>query len=513
MPKQLAKSRHRLFFIIGGILVLFMIVFLVIKFVFSHPVVQYSEAEIKTFDRINSIVQTYKANEDDLKERMQQEPHKVESTMTGEIDFSDNHSFGQVANWLHGLLPTTEFGWTRYHHPQLLQSTVEVDVNLQSIPLVNFTLYQDDEITAVESPLIFNEAIGLHNDQFGLLLEKLESDSIIDILPNWLKWQNESLTTRERIRLIKTYISIFLEGIQKAQIELTEDVLFEGEKYNYYKAHMNEMDTKTLLKALLQESFETNFVDDFVKHFYKDGDIFDVLLTEIDALQLPNGLSFEAYFNDDYVAHRDLYTTVVIFGKEIDLSITLDTSIDKNDEIQMEANVSINFKNGAHYDMNYNMAGEPNAEGYRIEQTVSLDENGALEKELLTASIQSIYSEEKTDTYVNVVPGNMSSFALAGQLTRELTMDDDTAIRQTDSQFGIERFNDTLDEEESYLLLTSIDEEITFNSQFEQAFIDKSDVLFLDQLVGEEIKDLFQKIKEGITDNIEQLLRRWIPFF
>ncbi|MGM8214770.1 hypothetical protein ACLIA0_04245 [Bacillaceae bacterium W0354] len=519
MPNTREKgSRKKTFVIVIGILVLFagVGVYAFQAYILNHPIVKYAEAEKETINRLNQMLHKYTGNQEELAKRLLKEKSETNSVITADLDINSNQ-IDPVITLIRGILGTSEININSIQDPATLESKVDVNLNMQGASLFNIGLYQNREITAIDSPIIYDQPIGIHNKRFGELIGQPDEPTIIEEFPNFIEIQNQSMTPKELRELYIEYLTFIGYELKDLNFELNENVKYEGKKYTQYSLHISEDKAKNLLKKILTKMNE----DKKLKHYLfsplvvlEEDNPLEQLLAEVDLLEFPGGITYEAYYNNNFVQYRNLNTSISANGETVNIQLSFNTVITKNDEYDLLFDFIVDTSDQTYFIFKYDSSGEPIDKDYHVKRRISLGYEDIYESGTINFDYNTVYQENIAESDFRLFADiNDPSFPeISGHLNHEIRMDGNEGSQLLDFSIGIGTLNETTNNNETYSVTFNIDQQFKFGDAVTIPKMNHENILFIDELDEDNLYDLENEISDFISSYYENLFGKFSPF-
>lgn len=509
MPKLREKgSRKKFIGIAVGLLIIISAigVYAFQIYVLNHPLVKYAEAEKDTIERLNNILHKYTGQENMLTDKLLNEKSETDSVIQAKLIVDRKSRLDPMVSLMLGLLSSSQLHVKQVVDPTTLETAMDANFKLQGTNLFNFKLYQNEQLTAIESPLLYKQPLGIHNSKFGDLLGDADDYLIIEF-PNFVELQQHSMTPKELRELYVEYLTYIGNELRNMNFEINENVKLEGNKYTQYSLQMSEEQSKQLFKQVLTKMQDDEKIESLLYSpiiYEEDFDFIELLLSELDEMILPTGIQYNAYYKDGYVQKRDLSTTITLNDETLNFNLEIDTILTRNDEYDFKLNLKVERSNQSYFFIKYDSSGAPKEKDYEVKRRASFGFEDIFESGTFNLDINTVYKTNRTETDFTFYADIMDELfpSLTGDIIQDIHVNDTDAIRWVNLILSLD-MGDLADE--IYTLDVTIEENIKFGEDVAVPVMEKENILLIDELDEEQLNDLATDIEDYLNSYFHQL--------
>ncbi|WP_188207029.1 hypothetical protein [Alkalibacillus aidingensis] len=493
-----------LFVVVSVILIVLAATIYAYQIFFSHPLVKYAEAEKQTMEDIDSLTSHFYDNEEVINDRLQSTASESNMTITGNIsvDQQASNEISALIDTLRSLLMTTQIEATRHLLPEE-EVSFDLGLDIMGMNVFNSHLYQDEQLTAIQSDVLYDQPLGFEH-------EGLEDRLTVGSFPRLYQQQSEFFTGRDIQSSFFDQVTFFIDYFNNLNMETTEDVEIDGEKLARFDVEISEDEFQGLLLELVNHLEEEQLVNSFqAQQFYTtDESYFDELRSIIEKINLPEGITYQAYYTNDYVAYRELSGTWLIDGQTYDMSGLMDTRID-DQTYRLDSKFEVKSLEGE-WTFDFSSNGEPKDDGYIINRKMGLGHGELLQ---LAVDMDSFYDEDKMKTDFELKHENdHTTSEMSGSLVQESTVSEDSAYRNYEltSQFNIPTL--WSDHAAGYEVDLNVEQDLRFMENLEVPQINLEDVKRIDLLSEQQRLKFKSELEEHVESYFDQFLESILPF-
>lgn len=460
--------------IIMFILIFVMIGVVVYRIFIYHPIVQYVDVERNTIERIVGQTEAYQQDDEELHKRLAQEPHTQEIIVSGNVDLNE---FSQTAMLARGILANSRLIIHSQSNPATMETSAQVNVQLQRTSLLKANYYQNHTYTALKLPF-YHQAIGIKNDRLGQWLNRNGYETVMSDVPQTVDLQQKMSFSLE------DYIDLLGDVVQY-ETKVEENVDYKGETFQRFSLKMSENQVNEFIQNLIS----------FVSENEQESSMTYKYLSKLDELSFPNGLIYKAYYTDESVAYRELSGQVKHNNSRNDFVLNVETQLDED---VYSLNAELLVKGKQPLELIYQSRGQPAQENYSVNRSVLINQKNL---EQIRLQWDTLYQdqEEKINFQLHW-PSLLPT--IEGELVRETNINSNQGQQSYDWSINVNQWQ----------VAWGIERSIDFKESVELNKISAQDVLYLHKLTEGENRQLIQNIKKSAQDYIEQLIKQFNPF-
>ncbi|PKR78241.1 hypothetical protein CEY16_00335 [Halalkalibacillus sediminis] len=486
----------------------------------NHPLIQYAEAERKTVEKISGFTEKYHQEDQEISDRLNQERSLTQSSITADYSLSKStdEPLNPMFSIIQGFLSSTEIKLDTYMNPDTLESTYDMELLVQSSSLLEGTMFQSRDVTAVQSDMLFDRAIGINNNHLGDFLQDTGEQVTIEEMPNFVELQQQSVSNAEANDLTEEYLGFIGKEMSQQDVNIEEDVEYEGKSYGLFTLEMKEEEVKELLDDLLGKMKNDDRINAQLNQPFIENDEnpLETLQEEINQLSFPEGFTYRAYYNNEHVAHRELIGLVEGEEDSVEISMTVDTFFNDKDQYDLEAEISLNtLEDDMYFVINYDSMGSPEAHHYHIDRRISVGFEDSVESGALQIDWNTTYQDEmfETDFLILADTSDPMMPQIEGTLVKEFSLEANEAAQNYRLNAGFQRTSELEQGEANRSEFgVRLDQTILFGDEQEYPTFNEEDVLKIDELSQEELDNLWKTIEQNADDYYDQLLGNFLPF-
>mgnify|MGYP006875676192 CR=1 FL=1 len=501
------KNNKKPFILLVSILLVLVIgavgVFAYNQFV-KNPLVQYAKAEINTMEELWSYKDKYYPNARAVNEKMIKEPYESTLTLSANAELPPqiamyDPSLGEVQS----ILSSLRFVLDSKINPDTNEAYGGVDFKLQGMSLLDAEVYQNEDITAAKVPLVYDKYFVFENNKLGdFLYDVGELPEPLEMkIPNFVELKKGTLTQEEQLEFAKNYLEFFAEQISDENVAVTDNVSYEGGKYQKLEIQFSESEVHDLLKAFFEKAKEDGL---FNSPFFNDQGLeeeFDTILEDIESIKFPDGMTYEAYMDGDFVAYRTLTINIDDGYEEVTLVFDMNTVIKGEDEYDLLAQLTAKPASvEGEMVIKYNETGAPDGEQYLINRLADFQFKDDFEDIGFGFEGDTVYSDNTSETEFELLfnfDGMTEIPNLGGYFNTEVEDNGDEAVKN---------FEIGLDVDIDDPFMGNIAFSIGLNGENEITFTDKLDFPTVDETNSEYVFDLTPEDADRILYEIEENL-------
>ena len=320
-------------------------------------------------------------------------------------------------------------------------------------------------------------------------------------IPNFVELKKGTLTQEEQLEFAKNYLEFFAEQISDENVAVTDNVSYEGGKYQKLEIQFSESEVHDLLKSLFEKAKEDGL---FNSPFFNDQGLeeeFDTILEDIETIKFPNGMTYEAYMDGDFVAYRTLTINIDDGYEEVTLVFDMNTVIKGEDEYDLLAQLTAKPASvEGEMVIKYNETGAPDGEQYLINRLADFQFKDDFEDIGFGFEGDTVYSDNTSETEFELLfnfDGMTEIPNLGGYFNTEVEDNGDEAVKN---------FEIGLDVDIDDPFMGNIAFSIGLNGENEITFTDKLDFPTVDETNSEYVFDLTPEDADRILYEIEENL-------
>jgi hypothetical protein len=478
------------------LLVISTVILIAYERIIKNPIVQYVKAEKDTFHELWSYKDEYYGDSKEIKEKLANKPYESSLKLSADLDAPSD--LVPAIGDMRGILSAVRLIIDTKMQPSTKESLVELDLQALGNSIMNGQIYQNEAQTSFQVPSLYEKYFLLENRNFGKFLRG-NGISIFpyEEIPNIMEIQGNAITADILKEIAMDYLVFIAENyLSIDKFNVTENVKYEGNKYTKLSLTFSEEETREILLGLFNELKADKRMTILFGSSEVQNTIYDHLIKNIDSLELPTGLTYEAYMDDDYVHFRTIKFDVR--NSNLDEVVTVEcrfntVMLDKdtyNLLVRMYAFTDGNEK----LDVHYEEQGEPADDKYKVNRYLSATYmNGSSIKELGLNVITS-YKKNKAETLFHFILNipEVSDFPdISGHLYTT-ARDQGEKARRT-FELGI---NLSMDDREVKGTLFGKND-ISFEKQLEFPIVDETNSVNVFQLTKEKADVIIEEIKEN----------------
>ncbi|TCT18006.1 hypothetical protein EDD68_12517 [Melghiribacillus thermohalophilus] len=461
----------------------------------QKPSVQYMRMEAKTFKEVFDY--NLKNEVTLLKERMKEQAHQTSWVFKGDVAL-DEESQSQFPDYglIKSLLFASTFETEQLFNPDDQETMINIGLLLQGANIMDMSIYQNKEISALKIPMMYDKYFILENDQLDKLWEGEIGYQEITEMPNLVELQQTQLSWSEWGQVAEDYLEIVASHLTDDHFTFNPEKEFEGNTYESVEITLTEEETKQILTDLAEHAKKderllislTTFPDEekYIKEF------FEAVISDVENLDMPDGVQYTAYIKDDWVELRSFRLP--------ELEVLIGTEKLEDDGYRFKV-VFMGFFDNLAQRLSYTEDRYKLEEGYKVKRQVTYTDLNA-EREQYSFQAETMYLDDETNTdfYLVIESEDLGdSPNISGYYNQTVDVDHDQANRNVELGFnlsfidglGLERYADISIEGEN---------EITFTDDLDMPELkDRETVDLLDISPEEEMK-----IMTEISRNIEK---------
>lgn len=488
----------------------------------SDPKSAYMKAEAKTFEEQWDRMEEYSKDTYVLQEKKQSEAFRSNGELTAEFSL-DGDQMAQMlpmVSMIQGIVANSSITTNLQVDPDQNKLSGGFDVNMQGSSLLGAKVYQDETISGVQVPMMYDQYLALENSRLGEFLEENgEVDPEITKIPNFADYLSTGMTVDESKELTLDYLKTMADQLTEEQFVMEKGVEYKGDSYDEVTVTLSEEEARGVLRALMEKMKEDDRIWDlFQSQMMGTGAEFDVLLEdmkadidlaieEIDNIEFPNGIVLKAYIDKGYVAHRNIAVDIAAEGETV--TFQLDTSYLKDGDkftSTFDLNVEPQSEEGSAV-INYKAVGEPTDKGLHVDYDVAFSFNDDYTDFSIGATLATDFTEKGSETAFDLtfegsdMPAEVPT--ISGFFNTSLEKDGD--VTTTNSEIGVTV--DVNDPSTGNVVLDVIlryKEDVEFTSDLEFPSMDNEGVNIM-ELSEEERYQLMYEIENNMNQIMQGL--------
>ncbi|MBB6451827.1 hypothetical protein HNQ94_000248 [Salirhabdus euzebyi] len=345
------------------------------QLVTKNPMVQYVNAEKNTFEEAWDYYDEYYGDSKVLSERLLKEAYESSSTFTADTQLPAQ--LGQsdpMIGMVQGIVSSISLNTETKVKPSTKEFYAGVDLSLQGSSLLDGNVYQNEEITSFQVPALYDKYFVLENNGLGDYLRQAGAYEVpFEEIPNIIELQQETLTAEQLKEMVREYLTFLKDYVSEEKVNVEDNVKYEGESFTKLSVNFTEAEAQQLIKDLLtkirdDERFQSQFGDTELQK-----EEINYLIDNVNLLKLPNGITYEAYMDGDYVSYRTLSFDITdeMEQDSVTFSLNINTLIQSGDKYTFDLALHVvpQTEEGE-LSISYSENGAPNSGAYNVKQSL-----------------------------------------------------------------------------------------------------------------------------------------------
>ncbi|WP_027963820.1 DUF6583 family protein [Halalkalibacillus halophilus] len=474
-------------------------------FVVNHPLVQYREAEEKTIAHITEPTASHQKEQNELRSQLQNEMSMQESVITGDMQLA-NDNFAQdnmIFSMIQSFIGGTTLEVDTYMNPHQHQTLMDLRMRIQATELFSGELYQDQRISAFDSPILYNQPFGIENNKVGELLQTTGEAPVIEQIPNISEMQQEqNVVSQSEDGLSEDIVNRLRDAMGEFEIETEEDVTYGEETLARFSVFIPEEEANSLFRGLLNE-----YEAQLTAGIPGNEEAITELLHEI---TFPEGLTYEAYYSNEYVAHRELSGNAALEDQLYQIDWNADTTLYEDQAYELDSRLRLEDLNTNNFvTLQLDVNGQKEEDGYKVDRHLTLgyehEESGSVQ---LTAD--TLYDNNLANTSFSLQSDMLQSLfpSINGRVKQSLERDDSLTSENYEIQL---HFNDSETDEMNRFEI-HIAQDYYFGDEVEMPEFDTESVLLVNEYSQEELTTFMTEIQLHATEYYDDFVDSLFPF-
>lgn len=511
----------------------------------------YLDAQQNTNDIRWEQMLKYSETSIELQDRLLREAYKSNSSFSMGFDAEGDavQPFLPQVQMAKNVLSKLEFETKSKIDPSTNEAYGDVDVNLNNFNIASAYMYQNEEKTALKVPSLYRKYFSFQNDKYGELIERLDGMSgmpaqetpgapamdttgMMTSFPNIVKANETNFTFNELKTMGQDYLNVITDELEGAEFSLEEGVDYDGETYDKVSVQIDEEKAQEMIKALLEElKSDETFWNAVMQQMEMQGMPSDMnseemimadlerAIENVDKLSLPEGISIEAYIQDNVVEHEMISMDLKAEGSEETVTVDMIGSFNKEGE-DYEASGEISFGQAGQeegFTLSYTEDGTSQTDGLAVDNEFRFVVDAVEDANDLTVglNVQSDYTETTSNSTFDVVlEGDMFEGQpipeIGGYVNTTLTKGSEDEYSQ-DTDLGLDL---NFDNTQMGSVMASVDfnmeQDVTFTDDLEfPEVVEGDNAVNLNEVSDEEL----QKIGQDIQKNTKRYSNLFMQIF
>ncbi|MEQ6388910.1 DUF6583 family protein [Bacillaceae bacterium S4-13-58] len=341
-----------------------------------NPKLAYLSAEAKTFEEQLERMEPYLKDAYEHQENMQSKAFQSNGELTTEFSLGGEQMTQMLPmmSMIQGIVANSSITTSLQVNPEQSKVFGEFDVNMQGTSLLGAKVYQDETISGVYAPFMYDQYLTLENSRLGEFLEETgEVNPEINEIPNFTKYLSTGMTVDEAKELTLEYSKTMADQLTDEQFIMEKGVEYKGHSYDEVTVTLTGEEARNVISSLVEKMKNDERISVlFQSQLVGSGAELDLVIEEIDNIEIPNGMVLKAYLDKGYVAHRTVSVDIAAEGETV--TIQLDTSYLKDGDkytSTFDLNVGPQLGEGSAA-INYQAVGEPTDKGLHVDYDMAL---------------------------------------------------------------------------------------------------------------------------------------------
>ncbi|MRG86853.1 DUF6583 family protein [Salinibacillus xinjiangensis] len=471
----------------------------------KNPLVQYVTAEKNTFEETWAYYEDYYGDSKTINEKLMSDPYEATSTFSVNTDLPMQLAQADpMIGMIQGVISSLEITTDTKVNPSTKETYIGADVAMQGNSLLDGNIYQNEENTALQVPVLYDEYFVVNNKTFGEdLRQKGATEVPFEELPNFV---DQQLSPEQLEEMAKDYLKIISDHLSEDKVEVSEGEEYQGSTYTKLSVHYTEEEVRDIFKEILTEmKNDERFTAQFGSAEIQKEEM-DVLINNLDQLNLPNGLDYEAYMTKDYVEHRILSFDVMDTASQEEVAITFNMdTVNKGDD-QYEFNFQVKAvpsSEDGQLLVQYSEDGSPDGEQYKVNHNLNVAFSDNQTEVDFGVEAETVLKENNSETHFNLVvnkPEVQEIPDVSGSLIMNVSDEDDKA--QRDFEFGL----DVAMEDPNMGPITA---GVTLTGETEYTFTDNPEF----PTIGENAVHVFEKSDQELQQILKEIEQNAMNYY
>ncbi|MGP4073597.1 hypothetical protein ACTWQB_13690 [Piscibacillus sp. B03] len=460
-------KKHKNVIIVMAVLVI--ILAFILYRLFINSAIDYIEVEGNTIQTILGQTVDYTEDERELSKRLSNNTYEQEIILSGNVNLGE---FSQTSVLARALLANSRVVVNSQHDSKKGEMSADINFQLQRTNLMKAKVYQDPLYTAVKLPLD-PKPVGIKNDRLGEWMSSHYDQEVISEVPRQI---NGAMDLN-----VFDYVKLF-QILQEIDTKKESGVSYKDNVYQKVTMNISPEQTE-ILKAYLTDQLEQ-----------VESQVNERLRSYINQIRFPEGITYDAYYNKEFVRYREFRGKYEYEGKEYDFAVDVDSKI--NGE-QYQVNLDAHLENDKKpIQVVYQSLGLPETERYKVNRQITIHHNQQSTIDWVTE-----YRQGSKDITFNL---NLPMYfpRVEGNLNIKTNINKGEGYKSYRGNLTLGRVKTSVD--------VTRDIKFTDDPQIEK--INAQDVRFLDQLTRDEYEQWFNRFQLNFKDYINQIIRKFNPF-
>lgn len=466
MSKFLKKHKNVIIIVMAVLVIILAFIFYRL---FINSAIDYIEVEGNTIQTILGQTVDYTEDERELSKRLSNNTYEQEIILSGNVNLGE---FSQTSVLARALLANSRVVVNSQHDSKKGEMSADINFQLQRTNLMKVKVYQDPLYTAVKLPLD-PKPVGIKNDRLGEWMSSHYDQEVISEVPRQI---NGAMDLN-----VFDYVKLF-QILQEIDTKKESGVSYKDNVYQKVTMNISPEQTE-ILKAYLTDQLEQ-----------VESQVNERLMDYIDYVRFPEGITYEAYYNDEYVRYREIQGKYKFKGKKYDFAVDIHSKINGQ---QYRMNLDANLGNDEEpIQVVYQSIGRPEAERYKVNRTITIHHN-----QQSTIDWETAYRQGSKDVTFDL---NMPMYfpRVEGDLNIKTNINKGEGYKSYRGNLTLGRLKSSVD----------VTREIKFTDDLQIEKINAQDVRFLDQLTTDEYDQWYERFQSNFKEYINQIIRKFNPF-
>ncbi|QHS21556.1 hypothetical protein GWK91_00655 [Virgibacillus sp. MSP4-1] len=508
--EQTQSSKKRVILITSIVLVV--VIGAIVAFAYNkvtqNPLVQYANAEKKTFNEVWDYYEEYYGDSQKLNERLLEEAYESSSEFTASVEVPAQLTMVQPQlAMVQQLIDSAALSTDVKVNPDSNETYAGLDVTMQGESLLNGHLYQNEENTSLQVPDLYDQYFTVNNKSLGEELEKQGiQDFPYDEVPNFAEIMKNSMTPEEAKEMAKEYLGVITDQLSEEKVNVTENEEYKGSTYTKLAVHFTEDEVRQILTDILTKmKDDERFKYQFGSTKLQKEEV-DRLIGEVDHLSLPDGLDYEAYMSGDTVAYRNLSFNA---ADQAEVTVNMDTIVKENNEYEFNIGVEGVPNNGeGEFLVQYTEDGKPDGDAYNVHHVFNITASDAMQDIDASIEADSVLKENTWESQFHLVV-NQPQMAqipdISGHINTSSTNEENGG--NSDFEFGLDfSMQDPNAGNITGGVTINGETEYSFTDDLEFPTVDKNNSVNVVELSDSEWQQIGREIQKNAMEHYQSLI-------
>ncbi len=482
-------------------------------FVTNNPLVQYASVEKDTFEDLWSYKEDYYGDGLILDEKLVNDAYESSLTLSANAQLPAQFTAQDPAtsSIIQGLISTFNIIFDTKVDPDNKEAHVNADITLQGNSLLSAEAYQNKEQTVLKVPALYDKYFSFENKKLGDFLRKNGEVYIpIEEIPNIIEYQQNALTGENLKQFTADYLDIVKDYVVDEEVKVKENVEYEGKKYTKLTLEFSEKEVQQILKDIFTEMKTDERLNQIFYTSNLREQVFTELLNQLDQLTLPNGVTYEAYFNKDFVAHRTLTMEIPddVVGDTANMQFVMDTIMKENNAHLFNVALDLSYENvESDVVISYNEQGNQEGSQYIVDRVYGVDVVDEYVDEKMSLDATTVYEDNtaKTDFAFHYDGADVAEMpTISGFFNTTVNSDGEKA--ENTFELGIDfEMEDRYMGNIAFHIGLDGENKITFTDELDFPTIDKSNAVNVFDLSGTDAEQILYEMEQNATAYFEEM--------